>query len=107
MYCNLSKLYTIPMQRMSQTSAKRQTERTIHFSQHRVTVGRVSGRPTVTDGPSRKPYQSFAKLPQSEGAETRVNLSNEDWCGIDRHNINAVPKKFDTNSTFSIAPPTE
>lgn len=52
--------FTSHMQRFSQIIAKLRNERAICFSHHRVTVARLSGRSTVTDGPSTKPYQSLA-----------------------------------------------
>lgn len=82
-------------------------ERTINFSHYRVTVESVSGRFTGTDGPLRKPHQSFAQLLQPEGAYTEVNWRNDEECGIEGYNINAAPQKVHTNSTSYLTTTTE
>lgn len=77
-------------------------ERIINISQHEATVGGVHSTSTMTDGPSSKPHQSFAQLPLTAGAQTRVNLPNDQECGIERYNINSVPKNVDKNFTYNI-----
>lgn len=94
------------MQRMTKTSAMQRIEKNLNFLQYRVTVWGVSSRSTLTDGPSRQAHQSFAQLPQSEGAEPKVSLSNDEECGIARFNINAVSKNFEKNFTPNIIKPT-
>lgn len=55
--------YTNHTPLMNQKHAMQCIVRTINFSQDRATVGGVSGISTVTELPSRKPYQSFAQGP--------------------------------------------
>lgn len=104
---DLPQLCNNQVQRMSRANAMQQTERTINLSQHRVTVGGVRGRPTVTHGPSRNPLQSFAQFFQLEEADTEVISSNEKECATERYNINVVPKNLDKISTSTITTPSK
>lgn len=77
--------------------------KTTNFSHHTVTGGVVSGRSTVTDSLSTNPYSSFAKLSKPEGAETDLNLNNEQECSIKGYIVFDVSKDTDKNFTSSIS----
>lgn len=60
------------MQRLIQVGVTQNNGRTNTFAQHRVTLGQVGDRFTVTHGSFTNFHQSFDQLPKSEGPDQRM-----------------------------------
>lgn len=89
----------------SQTITMKRAERSINLFQHRIRVEDGSASCIVTGGFSIKSHISVAHLPQWGGAETEVNLINDEACDIEGYSINAPPKNIGSNFTSSVAKP--